>query len=751
MGAKTVLFVIVFYLSLCFNLSHGADSQRLSAKDILNFHNYYRCLHGTQPLAWDNGLAASAQEWAYNRQNTASCQMQHSGYAQLGENVAAGTWRGLTGFNFWGSEDDVVNGWYHEPFTYGSSSIQYNHFTQILWQGTTHVGCSWAPCNSSEYEFWVCQYTPAGNMMNAQIINQNVPKPCRTRQQCEFTLQGINLLNKFGTQAKIDTALTANQINPTTYNYAAQSCLTTSISAYTPQATPMCLTDSTVLPKNLDVTVTNPTSTGALTVKLNCPNGKALSGTGVVSCTSGNSWNIAGSCGGVPVTAAPSPNNPPPPPPPVNTPPPPPVNTPAPASGCWGAEQANTYLAQYPSGWTYTAQLTLSQAKTACLAATGCNGLTRTASGWEPRAGTTLYASTQGESSILRLASCTTPATNAPVTHAPPPPPPPSTPLPPPPTGGKCYGSLLTNKYLYLYPNGYNPPATSTLQQAQAACNQYADCGGVTWTGTSWEARQGTTPMASTGGEMTYLVVPCGGTGTVSVWSSSGVAYKKGQCVQYLGGNYVCLQSHTSLVGWDPVSAASLWSKVTTCPASSAEVESSIQERIPWLIPTVACVIGVLIISISIMLYKTHKQRYRAYSGDLGTPELPTNSQKVEEDVLIAPVSPTTTTDQPPPLESGNTILQNQPTYSQIPTSPIPTSPIPTNENFSQTFPLSPSANRSDQPEFPSSQDQAPVLSEPQPKPSPTEWETRTDPTSGQPYYYNHTTGVTQWEVPDGS
>jgi hypothetical protein len=679
--------------------------------------------------------------------------MQHSGYAKLGENVAAGTWRGLTGFNFWGSEDDVVSGWYHEPFTYGSSSITINHFTQVLWQGTTHVGCSWAPCNSSAYEFWVCQYTPAGNFMNAQTINQNVPKPCRTRAQCEFVLQGVNLLNKFSSQAKVDTALTANQIDPKTYNYGAQTCLTPSISAYNPISTPMCLTDSTALPKNIDVTVTNPTSTSALTVTLNCPSGKTLSGTGIVSCLGGNVWNIAGSCGGVPVTAAPPVNtplppppvNPPPPPPPVNTPPPPPP----PASGCWGAEQANTYLLQYAPNWTYTAQLTLAQAKTACLALSGCGGLTHTATGWEPRAGNTPFASTQGESSILRLASCTTPpAVNTPPppppsTAAPPPPPPPP---PPPASGSKCYGPLLTNTYLYLYPTGYNPPASSTLQQAQAACNQYADCGGVTWTGTRWEARKGSVPMSSTGGENSYLVVPCATSG-VTVWSSSGIAYRKGQCVQYLGANYVCLQAHTSAVGWDPVSAASLWTKVATCPASSAEAEtSSVQERMPWLIPVVVAVIGVLLISISIMLYRTHKQRSRAYSGDLGTPELPTDiaPQKVEEDVLIA--SPTTTVNQPPPLESANKSSQTQPTYSQIPTSPVTK-----NENFSsQTFPLSPSVDQPEIPAFPStSEDQRPVSSDTQPKPLSPGWETRTDSASGQPYYYNHTTGVTQWEVPD--
>lgn len=552
---------------------------------MLNFHNYYRCLHGTQPLTWDNGLAASAQEWAYNRMNSA-CQMQHSGYASLGENVAAGTWRGLTGYNYWLSEDDVVNAWYHEPFTYGSSAITINHFTQVVWQGTTRVGCAWAACNASQYEFWVCQYSPQGNIMAAATINTNVPPPCRTRAQCEFVLQGVNLLDKFGTTDKANTALIANQINPVTYNYGARTCLTPT-GSYTSQTTPMCIADSTVLPKTIDVTVQNPASTGALTVKINCPSGKALSGTGLVTCQSGNVWNIAGTCGGTPVTAAPNPNSPPPPP--TTKPPPPPSPTAPDTSACWGNLLTGVYLSGYAPGWVYQAGLTRPQAKSVCLTLSGCKGITQTPRGWEPRAGSTPYKSGSGENSILRL----------------------------------------------------NP-----------------------------------------------------------------------------------------------------------CPASAAEVQAPIQERVPWLFPLVA-VIGALIIAIAVVLVKKYKgDRMRAYSGDLGTPEFPsTDVPKVEEANL------TTDTDPHRRQEVEPAVLQNQATYSQIPTSPMTT-------NQGTTFPLSPST-APQPPPFPPTQsqdpteiqslteNQAPLSPEPHPQP-PSEWETRTDLASGQPYYHNRTTGVTQWEIPEG-
>jgi len=38
----------------------------------------------------------------------------------------------------------------------------------------------------------------------------------------------------------------------------------------------------------------------------------------------------------------------------------------------------------------------------------------------------------------------------------------------------------------------------------------------------------------------------------------------------------------------------------------------------------------------------------------------------------------------------------------------------------------------------------------PAPIPASSEWEQRTDTESGQPYFYNSATGVTQWETPDG-
>lgn len=45
-------------------------------------------------------------------------------------------------------------------------------------------------------------------------------------------------------------------------------------------------------------------------------------------------------------------------------------------------------------------------------------------------------------------------------------------------------------------------------------------------------------------------------------WSGDGVAYAKGQRVQYDGVLYTVLQNHTSQAGWKPTAAPSLFAKV---------------------------------------------------------------------------------------------------------------------------------------------------------------------------------------------
>ncbi|WP_433262852.1 lytic polysaccharide monooxygenase [Actinosynnema sp. CS-041913] len=65
-----------------------------------------------------------------------------------------------------------------------------------------------------------------------------------------------------------------------------------------------------------------------------------------------------------------------------------------------------------------------------------------------------------------------------------------------------------------------------------------------------------TTPSTTTQPTTTTTTPPVGGT-----WAA-GTAYSAGTQVTYGGASYRCLQSHTSLAGWEPPNTASLWQRL---------------------------------------------------------------------------------------------------------------------------------------------------------------------------------------------
>src|SRR5258708_3325734 len=55
----------------------------------------------------------------------------------------------------------------------------------------------------------------------------------------------------------------------------------------------------------------------------------------------------------------------------------------------------------------------------------------------------------------------------------------------------------------------------------------------------------------------------------VAAWSGNSVAYAVGALVTYQGKEYKVIQAHTSNAGWDPVSAASLFTLQGTCASTT--------------------------------------------------------------------------------------------------------------------------------------------------------------------------------------
>ncbi len=137
--------------------------------EILAAHNAVRAAVHVPPLAWSDTLAEQARSWAEFLAGTGT--IAHSPGWMLageGENI----WMG-GGARF--KPDDMVGmwadeqAWYHgEPVGRGRSPHLVGHYTQIVWRGTTRVGCGYVAVPDKLYvqrEYLVCRYSPPGNII----------------------------------------------------------------------------------------------------------------------------------------------------------------------------------------------------------------------------------------------------------------------------------------------------------------------------------------------------------------------------------------------------------------------------------------------------------------------------------------------------------------------------------------------------------------------------------------------------------
>ncbi|KAI6878286.1 hypothetical protein KC363_g8612 [Hortaea werneckii] len=158
------------------------------ADRVLLAHNVHRANHSAADLTYSNELAAVAQEIA------SSCVYAHdttvestTGNGVYGQNIAAG----LTADEV---TDVITNLWYNNEVTayapyYGQANpggnfADYGHFTQIVWQGTTVVGCATQDCSAGGLAnvgpnvppyFTVCNYYEAGNYGGEYADNIDPP------------------------------------------------------------------------------------------------------------------------------------------------------------------------------------------------------------------------------------------------------------------------------------------------------------------------------------------------------------------------------------------------------------------------------------------------------------------------------------------------------------------------------------------------------------------------------------------------
>ncbi|KAF2168993.1 hypothetical protein M409DRAFT_65319 [Zasmidium cellare ATCC 36951] len=134
-------------------MSSSSDSLQFA---VLNSTNIYRQHYEAQNVTWNSTLANYAQNYAKN------CVWKHSG-GPYGENLAA---------NF-ESPTLAIDAWANEESEYSYDDRKFTektgHFTQLVWQNTTSVGCGLVQCdndaeNGVKGAYLVCEYSPRGNV-----------------------------------------------------------------------------------------------------------------------------------------------------------------------------------------------------------------------------------------------------------------------------------------------------------------------------------------------------------------------------------------------------------------------------------------------------------------------------------------------------------------------------------------------------------------------------------------------------------
>mmetsp|Transcript_115024 Transcript_115024/g.245674 ORF Transcript_115024/g.245674 Transcript_115024/m.245674 type:complete len:312 (+) Transcript_115024:73-1008(+) len=147
-------------------------------------HNYFRCRHGHNDVAWDSTVATNAAIPATSSCNSGS--LGHSDSYNMnppaGENLAMGQ----------NSPENAVEAWYSEITTaagglgyipgttpsdsrYNGGSNAVGHYTALIWKSTTKIGCS--TCTSGSSPVWACQYAESPpNFGGLSEYETNVPQ-----------------------------------------------------------------------------------------------------------------------------------------------------------------------------------------------------------------------------------------------------------------------------------------------------------------------------------------------------------------------------------------------------------------------------------------------------------------------------------------------------------------------------------------------------------------------------------------------
>ncbi|CAK8577893.1 unnamed protein product [Lathyrus sativus] len=152
MKSSNILVIFTIFSLHCFICLASNSPQ-----DFLDAHNKARAEVGVGPLEWSSVLAEYAQNYANTR--IENCVFEHSG-GPYGENISAGSdpeMNAAAAVKLWVDEKTNYN---HE--TNSCQNGECLHYTQVVWNNTTHIGCGRVNCKNG-WTFIICSYDPPGN------------------------------------------------------------------------------------------------------------------------------------------------------------------------------------------------------------------------------------------------------------------------------------------------------------------------------------------------------------------------------------------------------------------------------------------------------------------------------------------------------------------------------------------------------------------------------------------------------------
>ncbi|KAJ5987338.1 PR-1-like protein [Penicillium sp. IBT 35674x] len=144
---------------------------------VLYTHNVHRANHSAPNLGWDQSLANAARAWAVACQFRHNTAMLPGGYGQnlAGSAPTASLAQHIS--EFWYNDELRHFDLYYGQATPGGDFSTYGHFSQVVWNDTTKVGCATVDCRGSALGMWytVCNYFPPGNVLGR--FDRSVMRP----------------------------------------------------------------------------------------------------------------------------------------------------------------------------------------------------------------------------------------------------------------------------------------------------------------------------------------------------------------------------------------------------------------------------------------------------------------------------------------------------------------------------------------------------------------------------------------------